>query len=92
MSANVIGILIWAKCIKPPMSQAAAGKSGGVEHSTEHVTALLEKFFPASSTMDQAITYIERAGYQMEFNPEIQKQMISSDPFTSQLSLTIQQK
>ena len=74
------------------MSQAAAGKSGGVEHSAEHVAALLDKFFPASSTMDQAVTYIERAGYQMEFNPEIQKQMISSDPFISQLSLTIQQK
>jgi len=48
-----------------------------VEHSAEHVASLLDKFFPASSSMDQAIAHIERGGYKMEFKADVLQQMLS---------------
>mgnify|MGYP007004940110 CR=1 FL=1 len=45
-----------------------------IDHSPEHVHALLEKFFTGNnskSTISSAIAAIERSGYQMEFRSEL---------------------
>ena len=82
VGANVIGILIWAKCIRPQKASVEAGKAGGIDHSAEHVATFLEKFFPASlGTMDQAIMHVELAGYQMDHKADVVSQIVSGDPF-----------
>ena len=80
VSGNVIGILVWARCLNLPSDQAVAAK-GAVAHSSEHVAALLEKFFPAYVSVQEAVAHIERAGYRMEFNPQVLTQMTSGNLF-----------
>ena len=83
VSANVIGILVWAKCINQPtnIDPYAPAIVGQIEHSASHVATLLDKFFPPSSTIDQAMAHIVMAGYQMQYKPDLVGEITRGDPF-----------
>ena len=46
------------------------------------MASLLEKSFPASVNVVQAVSMIERSGYQMEFRADWLEKMSSGDPFS----------